>query len=44
MAAFCLIPLSGTAYFGLAQRLFLTIVMTWLLALALFSTRRFRAA
>jgi small-conductance mechanosensitive channel len=39
VATFFLIPLSGSAYFGLAQRIFLTVILTWALTTTLFAGR-----
>jgi Protein of unknown function (DUF998) len=34
LAAFFLIPLSGSSYFGVAQRIFLGVILSWALAVA----------
>jgi hypothetical protein len=39
VATFLLIPVSGAAYFGLAQRTFLTVVLGWALAVAFHAAR-----
>jgi uncharacterized protein DUF998 len=35
VGGFFLIPLSGTAYFGVAQRIFLTIILSWALTISI---------
>ena len=44
VAAFFLIPLSGKAYFGLAQRAFIATCFGWMLAIALYAHRAERQA
>jgi Protein of unknown function (DUF998) len=39
VAAFALIPLSGSAYFGVAQRIFLGVILGWALTIALHASR-----
>jgi uncharacterized protein DUF998 len=39
VATFFLIPLSGSAYFGLAQRIFLSVILTWALTASLHASR-----
>ena len=39
VAGFFLIPISGTAYFGVAQRVFLAVLLSWALTIALHASR-----
>jgi small-conductance mechanosensitive channel len=39
VAGFLLIPLSGSTYFGLAQRIFLAIILSWALTISLYAHR-----
>lgn len=44
LASFLLIPTSGQAYFGLAQRVFIAVMLGWLLAASLYAYRVERVA
>jgi hypothetical protein len=44
VGGFFLIPVSGAAYFGIAQRIFLTIILSWALAVAISGLERTTAA
>jgi Protein of unknown function (DUF998) len=39
VVGFLLIPLSGSAYFGLGQRIFLAVLLSWALAISLYARR-----